>query len=306
MASILSRSKLSGFDRLTPSLATPTKSFSTIINTSDIKKGTPTLPSKVSENKTLPDVAVVDRDTQQIQLLPPDDFKKYGKFLLEGNYSQNSVTFDKFSFDDISGLDTVKFEFILKLVNGSDIRYYTSTKTLTDLLQFNSNNSPYFSHESLKPSSVVTVDIGILLNLLSDQRAQELVDGTNVYYNLFLDTVTNVLDYVKLVEYIDWVVSKPPTNYDDRIIPAGNLGVWSSTDVIPANNVELNPKSEPITRANEIKPTIAESLSNVDIISTLSPNEINIPQFDLIEFPSSNFKEISDSYFGYGGGTLSS
>ena len=304
MASILSRNRLFGrVSKLTPSLTEPFKSSVSQINTSDIKQGTPILPSKVTENKSLPNVNIVDRDTRQIQEILPDDFKKYGKFLLEGQYKQNSVTFDKFSFDDIVAIDTIKFEFILKLVNGSDIRYYTSTQTLTDLIQFNADNSPYFSHELLKPSSVVTINVKTLLSLLSQQKQDEAADGTNVFFNLFLDTVTNKLDYTKLVEYIDWVVSKPPTNYDDRIIPDGNIGIWSSTNIIPSSDVQLTPTSEPITTNNEIKQTVVATPPPPDKTSILSPNEFDLDEPTL---PIKTFREIADTYFGYGGGTLSS
>jgi hypothetical protein len=303
MASILSRNRLfGGVSKLTPKLTEPLKSSVSRINTFDIKKDTPILPSQITTNKTLPNVNIVDRDTKQIQEIIPDDFKKYGKFLLEGGYKQNSVTFDKFNFDDIVGLNTIKFEFILKLVNGADVRYYTSTQTLTDLLQFNADNSPYFSHELLKPSSVVTINVKTLLGLLSDQKSDEAADGTNVFFNLFLDNVTNKLDYTKLVEYIDWVVSKPPSNYDDRIIPVGNIGIWSSTNIIPAPNVELTPTSEPVTTSNEIKQTVVTT-PKPDITSILSPNEFNQLEPAL---PIINNQEISDVYFGYGGGTLSS
>jgi len=305
MASILSRNKLFGsISKLTPTLIERKKPIAPIINTFDIKEGTPILPSKITTNKSLPEVAIVNRETRQIQTIPPDDFKKYGKFLLEGEYTQNSVSFDKFSFDDILGLDTIKFEFILKLINASDVRYYTSTQTLTDLIEFNQDNAPYFSHEILKPSSIVTINVKELLTLLSQQKSDEAADKTNVFFNLFLDTLTNKLDYTKLVEYIDWVVSKPPTNYDDRIIPVGNLGIWASDNIIPASNVELTPSSEPVTTSNEIKQTVAISNSNPsNTTSTISSNEFNQTEPDL---PIIETQELADVYFGYGGGSMSS
>ena len=56
-------------------------------------------------------------------------------------------------------------------------------------------------------------------------------------------------DYIELVKYISWVVRKPNTNYNERILQANLLGQYGSIEVTtpsptqPSTNVTTTPPS---------------------------------------------------------------
>ena len=60
------------------------------------------------------------------------------------------------------------------------------------------------------------------------------------------------------MRYISWVVSKPPQNYNDRVLPAQSLGEWSSieddtpTESEPSNqtNSEVDDNNNPVLDEN--------------------------------------------------------
>ena len=183
----------------------------------------PPLVQKISTKS----VAVIDRETKQISEIQPINFRKRGEILLKGGSDTNQIRFDKYELDDIIGVANTSFQFILRLITSEGEFYYTSADFKNKLESDNLNNLPYRIIEALNPSSVVTVDVRNILNSIGTEYAnEERKAGAFVTFNTFVSADGNI-DNTKLVEYINWVVSKPPQEYDNRIIPAETLGSWS-------------------------------------------------------------------------------
>lgn len=196
----------------------------------------PADPLPLVRKITTKPVAIIDRETKQITEIPPINFRKDGEIVLSGRNSTNQITFDKYKLDDIIGIDSVSFQFILRVVTFDGEFYYTSSDFKSKLDDDNLNELPYRIIEALNPSSIVTVDVRSALNSIGNEYAtEEKKDGTFVEYNTFVDA-TGEVDNIKLVEYVDWVVSKPPQEYDDRTIPAETLGRWSVVDGVDSGN----------------------------------------------------------------------
>ena len=181
-------------------------------------------------------VTIIDRAGNQLKTIQPDSFTKDGKIVLNGTYKVNTISFDRFSFSEIKAFNTVSFQFILKIVDNSGTKYFTSSDFKGKLQTSNKRNEPYLALQSLAPESVVVVDLRQSLNGLDEQKLLEQKEGVNVTYNTYVDT-NGTIDYQKLVEYINWVVSKPPQEYDDRIIRAEDLGSW---DIINAGEEDTS------------------------------------------------------------------
>lgn len=250
----------------------PPKSTIVVPSTKKIKKPISKTPSSTFKTQPLPkvlespplvekitpkSVVVIDRETKQLSSLDPIDFKKSGEIVLTGDVETNKIKFDRYSLDDIKAVDSVTFEFILRLATFSGQFYFTSTTFKNKLEAAYNDNLPYMALEALKPGSVVSVDLRPILDSLSDYSREEQKDGVIVKYNTFVDAAGNV-DFTKILEYIDWVVSKPPTNYDDRIIPAETLGNWEIVGGIDAGNGTTVPKSSGTAVPTKMQESVSE------------------------------------------------
>ena len=184
------------------------------------------LAPPIVEKITSKPVVVIDRETKQLSQISPIEFRKQGEIELVGDFEQNKVKFDRYSFDDIISISSVTFQFILRLITNDGERYFTSTDFKNKLQNDYRNSLPYRALNALNAQSVVTVDLRNALDSIGGEyNRAEIEDGVVVKYNTFVD-ITGKVDFTKIIEYIDWVVSKPPTEYDERIIPATQLGNW--------------------------------------------------------------------------------
>jgi hypothetical protein len=180
----------------------------------------------IVEKITSKPVVVIDRETKQLSQISPIQFRQEGEIELVGDFPQNKIKFDRYSFGDIISVNSVTFQFILRLITNDGERYFTSDDFKNKLQNDYLNNLPYRALKALNPASVVTVDLRNALDSIGGEyNRAEIEDGVVVKYNTFVD-ITGEVDFTKIVEYVDWVVSKPPTEYDDRIIPASTLGNW--------------------------------------------------------------------------------
>ena len=189
----------------------------------------PNKPLPITSKVTQKPVVVIDRANNVLKEIIPDRFNVSGEIVIKGQYPQNEISFDKFSFSDIKAFSSVSFQFILLVSDNSGQKYFTSKDFLNKLKSANKRNEPFLQLESLNPASIVRVDLRQSLNLIDELRALEEKEGTSVSFNTYINK-SGTIDYQKLVEYIDWVVSKPSENYDDRIIPASFLSNYTTND----------------------------------------------------------------------------
>lgn len=197
----------------------------------------PNKPLPITSKVTQKPVVVIDRANNVLKEIVPDRFNVNGEIVIKGEYPQNEISFDKFTFSDIKAFSSVSFQFILLVSDNSGQKYFTSKDFLNKLKSANKRNEPFLQIESLNPASVVRVDLRQSLNLIDELRALEEKEGTTVSFNTYINK-SGTIDYQKLVEYIDWVVSKPSENYDDRIIPASFLSNYTTNDSAQYGNAD--------------------------------------------------------------------
>lgn len=157
------------------------------------------------------------------------------RIVLNGLYPEtNKILFAKPSLDAINVVPNTSFRFILSILKSEtdqNPKFYTSEKYYNDLKASIQENNPYFSLESIKNEFIVTINIDETLVRFANLKPIEEKWGVVVSKNIFLSD--NGLDYVELIKYIDWVVSKPnPLEIDTGgVIPAENIGLWASSSL---------------------------------------------------------------------------
>ena len=177
-----------------------------------------------------------------------------GVITLYGRYPQNSVDIERFDLSSINVVShpEIDFKFILCIKDGKDSipELYVTKKVYIELTKKYAQNDPIPVNQLINPSKIVMVDIEPIKNKVEDLRVSELAldinltnvgenDYVQVFRNLFVNsnyetTQTNELranptySIIELLKYISWVVAKPAQSYNDRILPASNLGEWKS------------------------------------------------------------------------------
>lgn len=177
-------------------------------------------------------------------------FTDNGFIRLEGDYKQNFVNYRTVDISNVKVVDGTKFRFFLSIkqtLSDPNPILYTSKKFYDELVYTYSQNNPYIVDASTKESSIVVIVLDTLkqkVESLHDSELNRTADnGVLVLKNLFatanfdIDVDPSVKDYKKavsnptynvddVVRYIDWVVSKPNANYEDRLLSGKKLGRW--------------------------------------------------------------------------------
>ena len=226
---------------------------------------------------------VIDSDGE-VEAYRVSNIFQNGYITLYGNYSENSVDIPQFNLSSINVIndDEVTFKFILCLKDGinSESQLFATSETYNKLQQQYKDNNPIPVNYLINQRKIVVVDIQPIKQKVEDLRIEELnldinlsnvgeKDYVVVFKNLFVnsnyesDSITGYkanpnYDMIELLRYISWVVSKPPQNYNDRVLPAESLGQWGSiedetpTESEPStettNDIDLS-KYPPIGRA---------------------------------------------------------
>ena len=93
-------------------------------------------------------------------------------------------------------------------------------------------NNPYFILQALKKEFIIEYSLEDDINILKDLSKLEADDNVTIKNHIwFLED--GRVDYKKLVQYIDWVVSTP-TEMD-----ATNLGVIPVSDILTKADYEI-------------------------------------------------------------------
>lgn len=177
------------------------------------------------------------------------EFPEVGKIRLSGDYTQNFVDFPKFGLN-ITPLTDVTFRFILsikKTIDDINPSLYTSKIFYDELIDAYAENNPYFVSNVIKQQAIVTILYDDLLKKIEQYRVSELnvaKVGVVVNKNLFVKSnytrvdgalppslkANPTINLEDLVKYVDWVVSKPSVNYDDRLLSEKEIGEWTLTN----------------------------------------------------------------------------
>ena len=209
------------------------------------------------------------------------NFSEIGYISLFGEYPQNRIDIPRYDLSNVVSLHTniANFNFILSLKNGDEApQLFASKNVMIELIAKYGRKEPIPVNYLINQRKLVVIDIAPLNDLTNRMRAAELSINLNrnetngqieVTRNLYTYSNYQVgdggilvaepsYDLNELIKYITWVVTKPNSNYDDRLIPSNELGEWNGSVPEPAGedepptdttNVPDNTSFPPIGRA---------------------------------------------------------
>jgi hypothetical protein len=177
-----------------------------------------------------------------------------GSIKLNGIYAvKNFIDFkispvNNIKLDNIQTIDNTKFQFVLGVKNKSSettpFKYFTSPDFFKKLQESINEPNPYFILQALKKEFIVEYSLEDDINTLKDLSKLEAEDMVTVKNHIWFLENGNV-DYKKLVQYIDWIVSTP------NPLDTANLGVIPVSDILTKADYEIEklklrelPKSE--------------------------------------------------------------
>jgi len=181
-----------------------------------------------------------------------------GNFAVVGNYERDNVKpYTNPSLENIEIIDNTSFRFILavKESNISDeIRYFTSQPFYDDLLISITENNPYFINNALNENLFIRVTLDKQIAVFNDLKLIDLATGVKQNQNLFL-VADNSVDYITLVQYIDWVVGRVNPDDDDNngVLPAEKIADYEIGEYDPVTG-EFTPNSaKAVALANRLE-----------------------------------------------------
>ena len=210
-----------------------------------------------------------------------NNINQNGFITLYGNYPQNQVDIPKFDLSSINVIndDEVTFDFILCLKDGETTEpdLYATSETFDNLQQNYNNSNPIPVNYLIHQRKIVIIDIAPLKTKVDELRIAELNFDINlsnvsdkeyvkVFKNLFVNSNFETNDVnglvanptytiIELLRYISWVVSKPAQNYNNRVLPAGTLGQWTSFETEePSETTPSTPVNQNVDTNNNPAP----------------------------------------------------
>lgn len=147
--------------------------------------------------------------------------------ILNGVYPQNFLEFTIPSFQDIEVVENTNFKFILAIKEtaiSDETKYFTSPNFYSDLETSKVENNPYHLQTALDAGLFVNINLDKQIELFNQLKLIDYGVGVKMNQNIHLLN-DNTIDYVTLVQYIDWVVSKsdPLDNDTNGVIPGEKI-----------------------------------------------------------------------------------
>ena len=161
--------------------------------------------------------------------------------VLYGEYStSNKVDFKIPSLTDLKWVKGTSFKFIMAIfkdIKDTSPVYYTSEAHYNNLISSINENNPYFVQASFNPKYMVKVVVNDLVTKFNSLGEVEIANFISMRQNIMFRK-GGIIDYDNLVTYIDWVVEKPNSLYDEsnNVIPSTMLAGW---DVMDGNYVTM-------------------------------------------------------------------
>jgi len=231
-----------------------------------------------SINTSISDIRLVDDDNGEPIYIKVSNFSENGAIRITGDYPQNYVDFPKYDLSPLNILSSVNFKFILGIkesVLSAETTYYTS-KTFyeNELINSYQNNQPYLVNATIKQEKIVIIYLEQYKKKIESLREielslpiQEIFDGgLLIEKNLFMNSnyqldstqqsgvkSTPTYNIDELVNYVDWVVSKPSTDYDNRLLDAREIGKWNEISNETVTTTTPSP-TEPSTNTTTTPP----------------------------------------------------
>jgi len=228
----------------------PTNDSNLVVKSTPIKlQLNQSTQTKVSDKRLVEDI---DGEPIYIKV---SDFNENGTIRITGDYLQNYVDFPKYDLSPLKILSDITFKFILGIKEtqtSAETIYYTSKKFYeNELLSSYQNSEPYLVNNAIKQEKIVLVYLEQYKKKIESLRdvelklpIQEIFDGgLLIERNLFMNSnyqtdstqefgvkANPTYNIDELVRYVDWVVSKPSNDYDNRLLDAREIGKWNEID----------------------------------------------------------------------------
>jgi hypothetical protein len=216
---------------------------------------------------------LVEDDSNNQVYIRVSTFDENGEIRLYGEYQQNFVDFPSYDLSKVRVLDDISFRFFLTIketTSDSNPIVYTSKSFYDELINSYKEENPYMVQNAVKSEFILNLVVDTYKNKIEELRRLELdlpiqelyVGGLLVNKNLFMNSnykSTNggdvkefpTYDIDELVRYVDWVVSKPSADYDNRLLDERTIGDWNSPqfdDVVETTTTDNTPTpDEPST-----------------------------------------------------------
>ena len=287
----------------------------------DIAVNTQSIPNNVNKNINLRRTTSDGIATTQTV----GNFDEIGYISLLGEYPQNRVDLPRFDLSNVVSLNTdiANFNFILSLKDGDgDPKLFASKNVMIDLIAKYGNNNPIPVNYLINERKLIVIDIKPFKLLTEEMRLTELsinlnrseIDGrVEVTKNLFTYSnytigdgstlvATPSYDLNELIKYITWVVSKPSGTYDERLIPANELGEWngSTADEPAEDDPSTETTNEP--ERNQYTPIGRAGIKDGEEVFKLFKRWVWNAELDMWQKSTTRYpNDDSDSQTGGGG-----
>ena len=206
----------------------------------------PITPSKKPASKNIREI--IDDGVVEKQIV--GNFEENGSIRISGEYPQNFVDVPKYDLSKITVIQDsqVDFNFILCLKDGEESipRLFATKNFYVTLIANYNQGKPFGVNDIIEEKNIVVVDIKPLKQKVEDLRIEELnldINLTTTDEKKYVEVLRHLFVHsnyekdstkglqsnptytdIELLRYISWVVSKPAQKYDERLLPAEDLG----------------------------------------------------------------------------------
>jgi DNA-binding transcriptional MerR regulator len=199
---------------------------------------------------------------------------------LNGNYSENFQDFEIPDLGIVQVVDGTSFKFIVELKFGEDedefIGLYTSPVYYKYLVASKDENNPYPLQNAFNELFTVKFTINELTKLYNELKESETELGVKMDRNIFY-RFDRPNEYVELIKYIDWVVSKPALNEIgvQNVLPVNTIAEYTYAQYVPdldrfeyvddaLNQIRLSKLENELSNQNFSISEIEDYLTNPD------------------------------------------
>lgn len=154
--------------------------------------------------------------------------KAEGKITLQGEYGENQLSLDKYLLTNVNTIEVPNIRFITKINVDGETFLLSSSSFIRSLVKTYSNNNPYPAISSL--TELIEIELDPIVERIRKLLSEERDDGVEISKNTFVNLSytedgeqTIEVDFNSLLSYLSWAVYKPSKNYDERILPSGEL-----------------------------------------------------------------------------------
>jgi len=160
-----------------------------------------------------------------------------GRITLSGIFPENEISLDKYLLNEVNVISGTHMQFIVQIKYEDRLYLFTSPEFLQKLIGSYSQNNPYLVLSTL--SQIVKFDatpiVNKALSFSEDERNQGVQMRLNNFVKLTYNSETEEREvevlYERLVRYINWAITKPSQNFDERLLPVENLLRYTKIEI---------------------------------------------------------------------------